>query len=390
LSSFLGSRGVHIAVWIGLGAAGILAAPAACLYPEYTFDEKEPGGGGRGGGGKTEDCANGVDDNGDGLLDCEDPECGAFACVPELAEGWTGYFALFEGAPGDDPGCSGGFVATDPPPFVGTDGITAPPAACSCSCGPAQGQECGRLDSIVVTMNDAACGSPSARCVGTLEELPDWDGACKGSGFFPGGALTCGSTASATCSTTTGAPCNVSITVTPLAASGGQCAPSLEVERPNLTWEKLGRACAAAGTQAKGCNVGQVCVPKPSTPFGSGVCIAKDGDNPCPAGAYASRHIFYTDAEDTRDCDGCTCSTPSGGTCPTTVSIYSDPSQDTCTTRVATVPAGSCAPLTDNPTVAGRSASPPGAPSGATCTPSTATPSGAAKGINPKTFCCIP
>jgi hypothetical protein len=391
VSSFLGNRGVHFAVWIGLGTASVLAAPAACLYPEHTF-ENEPSGGGAGpsGGGPTEDCGNGVDDNGDGLVDCGDPACGAFACVPELTAGWTGYFALFEGAPGADPGCSGGFTATTPPPFVGNDGLSAPPAACSCSCGPAAEQECDPLDTITININDAACGSPDASCGGSLTPPPDWTGVCKGDGAFRGGQLTCGPTANDTCSAATGMPCNVSVTVAALAATGGHCSPVIDVQKPSLTWAKLGRACAAADTRGKGCNVGQVCLPKPDALFGSGVCIAKDGENSCPPGAYTSQHVFYTEAADTRDCTGCSCSAPSGGTCPTTVSLYADLTQDTCTMKVAEVPAGSCVALGNNPTVAGRSASAPGAPTGATCIASTATPKGDAKGVNPRTFCCIP
>lgn len=393
MSSFLGNRGVHFAVWIGLGAASVLAAPAACLYPEHTFDEQEPGkgGGGQGGGGPTtEDCDNGLDDNGDGLADCGDPACSTFACVPELTAGWTGYFALFEGAPGADPGCSGGFTATTPPPFVGNDGLSAAPAACTCSCGPAEGQQCAPLGSLNILVNDAACGSSDANCGGTLMPPSDWTGSCENSGGFRGGQLTCGPSTNETCSASTGAPCNVSVTINPLTASGGQCKPVLGVQKPNLTWAKLGRACAAEESQGKGCNVGQVCLPKPSAPFASGICIAKDGDITCPPGAYTSHHVLYTDAEDTRDCEGCTCTAPSGGTCPTTVSVYSDLSLDLCSTRVAMVQAGTCNALSGNPTVAGLTASTPGAPTGATCASSTATPKGEAKGINPRTFCCIP
>ena len=42
-----------------------------------------------------EDCTNGVDDNGDGEIDCADPQCTPdYECVPTVPTDWTGYFRV--------------------------------------------------------------------------------------------------------------------------------------------------------------------------------------------------------------------------------------------------------------------------------------------------------
>ena len=88
------------------------------------------GGGALGGGGAApgpEDCLNGVDDNGDGLIDCDDPDCVAagYLCLP-VAAGALSYVAL--GTPG--PSCLSPATATD---FASCQGCscTATPGTCT-------------------------------------------------------------------------------------------------------------------------------------------------------------------------------------------------------------------------------------------------------------------
>ncbi|WP_437916425.1 hypothetical protein WME73_17550 [Sorangium sp. So ce302] len=391
MGSFLVGRGARLTACIGLGAAGALAAPAACLYPEYTFDEPEPSGGtgaiSSSSGDGAEDCANGADDDGDGQIDCADPACGDFVCTAAVPEGWSGYFALFDGEPAMDPGCPTEFAAG--PPFVGNRSLSAPPASCTCSCGPAEGQACDPVDGITITVADAPCGS-EPHCLFPLA-TPGWAAqVCRGPDGVFSDRLTCGPSSNAECSATTGAPCAVSVSVSPLAASGGECAPSaVQVQRPDPRWTRLGRACAAAEPLGRGCNLGQVCAPKPAAPFEGGLCIARDGDAACPPGPYTERRVFFTDIEDSRGCDDdCACGAPSGGTCPTTVALYSDVQLHTCATQVTELPAGSCVDLEDNPSVVGRKVTSLGAPTGGACRPSGGTPSGEARGASPRTFCC--
>src|SRR5207253_611948 len=44
---------------------------------------------GTGGAAVEQDCTNGLDDDGDGSTDCEDPDCSDFSCVPAPPAGWA-------------------------------------------------------------------------------------------------------------------------------------------------------------------------------------------------------------------------------------------------------------------------------------------------------------
>ncbi|WP_437819255.1 hypothetical protein [Sorangium sp. So ce1078] len=391
MSSSLVGRGARLAAWIGLGAAGVLAAPAACLYPEYTFDEPEPSGSAGADSGSSgagaEDCANGADDDGDGLIDCADPACGDFVCTTAVPEGWSGYFALFDGEPAMDPGCPAAFAAGAP--FVGNRGLSAPPASCACSCGPAEGQACEALEDVVITVSDAPCEAAHV-CEWPLEKIPSWTpNACAGPDGVFGEGVAC--VPSDDCDASAAAhPCVASVSATAIMATGGACAPNpVQIQRADPRWTRLGRACAAAEAPGQGCNLGRVCVPRPAAPFEGGLCIAKDGDNACPPGAYTEKHVFFTGIEDDRSCkDDCSCGAPSRGACPTTITLYSDDRIDTCTTRLIELQTGECEDLEGNPSVVGRKAMSPGAPTGGACAPSGGTATGEARGAGPRTFCC--
>lgn len=405
MSFLLRSRLSRVALWLGLGGLAAIAAPAACFYPEYSFDEPEPtgtgGNGGQGGGntsgggmattttgGPTEDCTNGVDDNGDNMVDCEDPQCTDYVCAPEVPAGWTGYVALSDGPSGTDPGCPSAYPTTL---STGNNGLNAPPAACTCSCSAPQWGGCAALDTMVITTGDAACGQATF-CSGAMSVPAGWNGSCHNPSYFPGGLLTCGPNANMTCDANTGQPCNVSVTASAIAAVNGSCTPSgVTTDKPDVEWASFGRACTGVATTGKGCNVGQTCLPRLEPPFVSGVCIAMDGDNACPPGAFTQKHVFYGGVMDDRACtDDCTCGTPSGGTCPSNVTIYSSSAQGTCQSALGTFAAGTCMNVAGNPNLAGRTATAPGAPSGGMCLGSGGTPTGTATTTNPTTFCCIP
>lgn len=72
---------------------------AGCRAIQGLGDLSFDGGGGGGGATGVEDCANGDDDDGDGLTDCADPDCGAvgYACVAAPPSGWSGPVAIYEG-----------------------------------------------------------------------------------------------------------------------------------------------------------------------------------------------------------------------------------------------------------------------------------------------------
>jgi len=179
-------------------------------------------------------CFDGIDNNGDGLVDCADPTCASVAaCVALVPSGWLGYAALYDGVPTGVPSCAAPFAVTVTP---GSAGLSAAPATCApCTCGPPNG------------------------------------GAC--------------------------------------AAGGG----TATVSPP--TFARIGLGCKDQASPAAGCT-GTVCQPRPSAPFGAGICVLQPGDVPCPSGTpFTDRHVFFVGVDDTRGCTACACGPPSGGSC---------------------------------------------------------------------------
>lgn len=415
------SRAPRVVLALALGAGLAAIAPAACLYPSYTFDAPEPtgsggasassatstpdgsgdstspsSGGGQGGaststststsstGGSdagTEDCTNGVDDNGDGKVDCADPACGAAACVSEVPSGWTGYIALYEGDPGKDPGCPA--VTFPNQLYTGKAGLTAPPAQCStCTCGAPVGITCTVPPLSVATATCAQIQTGSSFCSGDLNEAAT--GVCNGQDGFLGGQTNCGPPP--TCKGNQA--CNGSITLPEAAVTGtGICTASAQSAKVSqASWSTLGRACGNMAIGG-GCNVGQVCLPKPAAPYQGGICVFKKGLSTCPA-LFPTQHVFYDDLDDKRACSDCTCGTSSGGACQATVNIYKDGTVNTCNTLLTTITAGTCKDLTGNPTVGARKVTSVQVTNPGSCPPGGGQALGAATPTGPTTFCC--
>jgi hypothetical protein len=335
--------------------------------------------------------------------DCSNPNCqSTYSCVASAPAGWTGYFALYDGPPAGDPGCGGPYPTSA---FLGNNQLTAPQASCStCTCAAPQGSTCetnGPVDPDpmypntldIIETGDAPCGN-NPNCVGPLQAPIGWNGACYGpNGFL--GSQTCG--AGSDCTNGTGA-CSVSVRANALKVTGGSCVPSQEMPNvPQISWGVAGEACGGAKTDGVGCNPGQSCLPKPTTPFQQGVCIQQAGDLACPPGQFSQKHLFYGAAVDTRSCTSCTCGAAAGGSCSGTIKVFSDQAANSCpasnliATLNVTSQAGACADLVNNPAVVGRSAT-LSAVSGGACPPSGGQPTGTAipDPATATTFCCIP
>lgn len=318
---------------------------------------------------------NGIDDDGDNAVDCADSECvPVTTCAPTVPFGWSGLAVLFEGVPAQEPACPAAFPS--PNPYVGDNTPIAGNAACSaCSCGAPAGQTCDLPDKYNV--QNKACGmNPSA--MGTVDLPPNWGGACYGQVNYPGGQTTCGG------------PCNVALTAPAPTVTGGTCPTGGGVPSvPALKWAIRGKACGDSSVGA-GCGAGKACLPKPPQPFLGGLCIYKSGENACPAGDFSVQHVFYEGADDTRGCGACSCGAPAGSTCAASIDVYNDLTIDTCVTKVATIPAGGCVDLLNNPTVSGAKATITQPPTGGSCVPSGGQSMGQVTPTTPTTFCCTP
>ncbi|HVY48251.1 MAG TPA: hypothetical protein VHB21_20330 [Minicystis sp.] len=411
----------------GALAAVAAAGPAGCFFPDYTFDRNPSGGGGTGpgpssshgsgGGTSTSSSSRGASSStgtggaggtggmggmaGTGGMGGATsssssssstggggPVCanGGGKCVADVPNGWTGYFALYDGAPGADPGCPANYPSNMTAPYLGQGDFSANPATCSCTCGAPTGEKCNYPSEVDVL--DAPCAT--AMCGSQLPLPANWNGSCTGMEYA--GGNTCNDN-SPTCMGTS--PCSISITSPPATVdeSGGSCAPDpVHVTKPMVTFGTLGRGCGDPQPIQGTCNAGQTCVPAPPAPYVAGVCIMQTGDVQCPP-VFTQKHVFYEGFDDTRNCSGaCACpDPPTGATCSATITVYSDLTIGACNTQVISFQAGACVSLTGNPNVAGRKGTKT-APTGGSCTAdaSAVMPSGTATPNQPTTFCCVP
>ena len=364
------------------------------------------GGGGAGGGGSgggttsstttsttstpppVEDCTNGVDDDGDGLVDCKDlDDCEDYSCVPSVpGGGWTGYFLLYEGTLAQDPFCTKDFPTEN---YVGSNALNAPPAQCAaCSCSAPQGEVC--QPSPLVTVADAPCGN-SPTYTGPMNMPGGWTGTCShplnpmtGLPFVWSNDFECGPDNLQ--------QCNVSISGAAPTVQGGVCTSSGgQATITPATWQGFGRACGGVETTGKGCNINQVCLPKPPTPFVGGICIKKAGDNTCPSGVslFDTKHVFYENFTDSRTCQGCSCGGVLGSTCAGSYSVFSDTQVNVCSQLATTFDAGTCKNFPGNPVVGPVLFTQTMAPTGGSCAAVGGMPLGQATPTFPTTFCCI-
>jgi hypothetical protein len=284
---------------------------ACSSLPELTFDDGDggtsEGGGGEGGpdGGVdapidtapacvksgAEVCDDGLDNDCNGLKDCEDPACGGFACVMPAPTGWD-LVAVNEAT---QPACPTGFTAPADLKILAGSPVHACP--CSCTGSGGSGPTCAGVPTAVITGDDIACtpGAPQTSatlnsntgnaCVATPIELDV--GAASSIGF---GKIT--------------SP-----------AGPATCTPNASITKADPT---DGRACSAPAKSGLGCSGTLRCLPKAT---GFTMCISKAGDQVCPTGFTNKRRIAGTTAADTRACLACTCN---NAPCSGTVELWSN------------------------------------------------------------------
>jgi hypothetical protein len=357
------------------------------------------GGGGTGGGGTggtpgVEDCLNGLDDDGDGKIDCEDPDCQpTHTCVPPVPSGWQGPVAVYDGS-GASPDCfeSGGY-----PSIVVTANASFSPGTASCptcACGSPTGASCA-VDVFVYSNPDCTGTSWGPPATPTDPNPPTQTFTATGScAFLPN-----------LCQPPTPAGAgftNLRVTGTCQAQTQGQ------KEIPAPTWAASVRACGDVSLSGKGCGTSNsACVPKPASPFKGSPCIHQTGDVACPSGAYSKKTVYYQSFTDSRDCSPCACGTNlSGASCTNaTLKLYTNDScsaneQTLNSTNTCVALAVDADPLTSyQPCVniggngiadtrAGIFTGTPSA-SGAQCPATGGVLTGQAAASQPVTFCCL-
>ncbi len=298
-----------------------------------------------------EDCGNGVDDDGDGKIDCADEDCAARTCLGEAPDGWSGPVALYVGAD-KPPACSGDYAQAA---MRGGTGASGDPAQCStCTCTASSG--CASYLSFgAATQSDCS----DAACVATADtgcvELSSSCLSGSGSSFY---------------------------LKTQLPPGIGGCEPSAQTPTiTDPTWEQNVLACAPADTLRRGgCSPGNVCAPQ--GPFAGPYCIVQQGDVACPAGPYSDKRVYYTAINDTRDCSPCSCDSD----CSYSWNVYDDADTSCGSALASKTSAGECVPVTPS---SGKVRVGVAITGSGGCTPGGGTPEGSAQADTPFTACCM-
>ena len=352
----------------------LLACALGCGGPEFTSaaldastaaDAPEPSDGAAEATGITDAMAGDVAD-GSTSTDAQDgatvppAHCGVgFHCVPEVPTGWTGPVELGTvGASQTAPACDLGFLGgkTD-----GWEGLTAPPATCTCSCG-AQQVTCG---SIALTFNATMVCSSAAGC-------------------YTGPAMPAGScvTLKGSCLATGAGPYASTPAEIPVSAT---CPAVPGVTKPATSWTSAVRACDSSVERvASDCTGGDICAPQPGSSFGPSVCIEQMGDVACPTSGYVNKTLFFQSVDDTRGCSACTC-TASGQQCASAGVLEYSTSDGSCGGTPDTFGAPfSCDPVSDDVDVKYTVTPTPGK-----CTANSVSAQGTAAAAGPITACCL-
>lgn len=263
--------------------------------------------------------------------------------------------------------------------FEGHEDLDAPLDCGTCTCAPPAGS-CSLPTTM--TANAATCAQNGPSTPHTpFDPSAGWDGTCDTNQSIPSGKL---------CS---GVKCVQSLTIGPLAMNEGSCVPSQPSAPAAPTWKTFVRACWAGyppQPQNYCDSTADICIP--ASPPGFRVCIYQKGDNECPAefSPYTEKHIVATKYEDTRSCSPCSCGAPSGGSCSSAISVYTDGACSTAAYATTVTSAGSdCHDLPAGVPLGSKSATAPAYTPG-TCAPSGGEPTGEAKPFQPATYCCLP
>jgi hypothetical protein len=235
-----------------------------------------------GGDGVESACFDGKDDDDDGAVDCDDPDCNAVALCAEIREGWTVVRAK-TADPSQPPAlCADGSMATRY--------LTEPAGAPTC-----EACTCGELVNARCSVAEMSCFYENMLCEGRPDFTAQMDdGSCFNINNVPAGDHPAGF-------------CRISVPAQPAA---GSCPSSGGALIPSPSW---GGAMAVCSFDASGCEAGMPCELTDATEDGA-VCITRAGPTACPEG-WPKATTGYSSGEDQRSCSPCGCSVgcPDGG-----------------------------------------------------------------------------
>lgn len=346
--------------WVGCNEIFGIGDPVLEM-PDGGHEAGSSGGSGGGGhdAGPVEDCLNGIDDDGDGFVDCEDPKCQVdYGCAVDPEAGWTGLVYVQE-------------ITYNP--------NGAPPSPCPDGklpgiyyAGPSQA-ECSSCSCM---LSGATCTAPKievnhlTNCSTVEGSMQATNTACVVWNVSDVGA-------------------GMDITAPPNVVSKGTCTANGGALINPDPWGQEVRVCAVQA--GKGCSAGKSCVKKAPAGFQDQVCISQAGAAACPAGWTDQSLQVYSGGTDGRACSTCTCDnstvTCTGG--KYTVNATADCSIAPGTTPIVVDQASGCdnvAPLSHMNNYMVSLKPELGTPGGETC--GTAKPSGSVATMGDTRVCC--
>jgi hypothetical protein len=302
--------------------------------------------------GSVEICNDGVDNDCNGRIDCDDPACtpGWTCTAAAVPSGWH----VVEYTETTRPPCSGGYGNASPV----LDGLNASPASCDCSCAITVPGSC---TSGTFT---AKAGSGAALGCNLLSNTYAADsGTCAGGPpYMPGVAG--------------------SVQVLPAPYTAGTCSADAGVTK-GAVGSNEGRVCGVAEATGAGCASGGVCAPAASS---GAVCIAQSGDVTCPSG-YAHKYSVGAGIDDTRSCSGCSCKGTTGSCTGIKLSLFTDTKCGAAGEITLDVDGG-CNPVGGPATATYHAYHYEADVTGESCSANAATPNGGVSLLDPQTVCC--
>jgi hypothetical protein len=256
-----------------------------CEFPRHTFFE--------------EDCFNGLDDDRNGLVDCEDPVCmQKVACLTSVPN-WDGPVAVWHGAGNaSPPDCSTaklGSIGTTDVYYAGELHQTSDASACPpCTCSTGTPRCTSRL---TVYPNDRCDDAPRTQVTAYVSSK------CSSVAFSSGTPLLN----------------NYSASAEPFILTDACAVPTSQPGTfPDPSAERKVKLCSPA---VRDCGE-HACVNDPPAPFSSSLCIYAPGSVSCPTPYDGSAELLYVPV-DGRQCSPCSC-TASGLSCPPDAPVIGD------------------------------------------------------------------
>jgi hypothetical protein len=172
--------------------------------------------------------------------------------------------------------------------------------------------------------------------------------------------------------------------------------PPIAAKVVSLHWDTLARACDV--DLLKGPVDRSICLSENLVSPGFALCIFREGEHACPTdlgNVFTEQHVFYSGAQDDRQCSACTCGAPTNSACTGTVAIYKGNNLTCIDPALVPVPISSKSSTCIDIQLPGqalgskKSVGPTTYLQG-TCPPIGGDASGSASPTEPDTFCCRP